>query len=82
MGERCRSQSLHGTAAAKSREKRREQSCAEGREAGRWRREFHNGEQSEAPAVPERATQGAETQPRLVVSGSFGVERAHVGGAR
>jgi hypothetical protein len=34
------SQSLHGTDGPGNRtEKRREQTCAEGREAGRWRRE-------------------------------------------
>ena len=41
VGELCRSQSLHGTAAAKSREKRWKQNGAEGREAGRWIGEFH-----------------------------------------
>ena len=39
-GELCRSQSLHGTVAVVSREKRRK-SCVEGREAGRWMCEFH-----------------------------------------
>ena len=38
-------------------------------------------EQSEAPVVPVRVRQGAETQPTSVASGSHGVERAHVGGA-
>src|SRR6266508_2137978 len=82
-GERRRSQSLHGTAAVNSREKRREQSCAEGREAGRWKRELH----SEAERKPSAGsaevgyTRRRDSQPGLVVGGSFGVERAHVGGA-
>jgi hypothetical protein len=41
-GERRRSQSLHGTVATIRCEKRGEQNRAEGREAGRWMREFHH----------------------------------------
>src|SRR5512141_1165158 len=48
VGERRSSQSLHGTAAASGREKRREQNCAEGREAGRWMWESQNGAKREA----------------------------------
>ena len=83
VGERRRSQSLHGTAAVVSREKRREQSCAEGREAGRWIREFH----SEAERKPSAASvrkgyaKRRDARPGLVVSGSLAVERTHVGGA-
>jgi hypothetical protein len=54
VGERCRSQSLHGTATVNSREKRREQNCAEGREAGRWMGESHSGAKREASVVSAR----------------------------
>ena len=54
VGERRRSQSLHGTAAVKSREKRREQSCAEGREVGRWMGESHSGAKREASVYSAR----------------------------
>ena len=60
-----RSQSLHSTEAAKSRERRGKQNRAEGRGIGRWTREFSNEEgESKAPAVPEAAKQGAETRMR------------------
>lgn len=65
-GERCRSQSLHGTDAVVSREKRRESKAAprEGRQEG-GRMSF-TGKQSEsqAPAVSARTTQGAKTHGR------------------
>ncbi|MGH7772367.1 MAG: hypothetical protein ACREQA_09020 [Candidatus Binatia bacterium] len=72
----CGSQSLHGTAAAKSREKRREQSCAEGREAGRWKREFHREAERKqsAGSVRKDYTRRKDARPGLDVGGSFGVE--------
>ena len=76
VGERGRSQSLHGTAAAKSRDKRREQSCAEGREAGRWRGEFDNKAERKpsAGSVRKGYTRRRGPRPGLDVGGSFGVE--------
>ena len=76
VGERCRSQSLHGTVAAISREKRRKQSCAEGREAGRWMREFHREAERKQSAASVRKdyAKRRDARPRLVVGGSFDVE--------
>jgi hypothetical protein len=82
-GELSRSQSLHGTAAVVSRAKRRKQSCAEGREAGRWIGEFHR-EAKRKPSVGsarEGYTRRRDPRERLDMGGSHGVERAHVGGA-
>ena len=64
-GERRRSQSLHGTEAEKSCEKRRKQSCVEGREAGRWRREFHNEAERKpsAGSVQKDYTRHRDTRP-------------------
>ena len=75
-GEPCRSQSLHGTVAAISREKRRKQSCAEGREAGRWMREFHREAERKQSAASVRKdyAKRRDARPRLVVGGSFDVE--------
>jgi hypothetical protein len=75
-GERRRSQSLHGTVAAQSREKRRKQSCAEGREAGRWKREFPREAERKrsADSVRKDYTRRKERRPGLVVGGSLGVE--------
>ena len=82
-GELCRSQSLHGTVAVVSREKRRKQSRAEGREIGRWKRESHKEAERKpsAGSAREGYTRRRATRPGLVVGGSFGVERAHAGGA-
>ena len=76
VGELCRSQSLHGTDAVVSREKRRKQSYAEGREAGRWRREFHREAERKpsADSVRKGYTRRRDPRPGLVVGGSFGVE--------
>lgn len=59
-----------------SREKRRKQSCAEGKEAGRWMREFDNGAEREpsAGSVRKDYTRRKDPWPGLVVGGSFGVE--------
>ena len=62
VGERCRSQSLHSTEVAKSRERCGKQSRTEGRKTGRWRREDRY--RSKAPLVPVRVRQGAEVQGR------------------
>jgi hypothetical protein len=82
-GERRRSQSLHGTGAVVSRGKRRKQSCAEGREAGRWIREFYNEAERKQSAASVRKdyAKRRDAWPGSVVSGSLGVERTHVGGA-
>ena len=76
VGERGRSQSLHGTEVVVSREKRGAKSCAEGREAGRWKREFHSEAEREPSAGSARKsyTRRRDTRPGLVVGGSFGVE--------
>ena len=82
-GEWRRSQSLHGTVAVVSREKRREQSCAEGREAGRWIGEFHREAERKQSAASVRRdyAKRRDARPGSVVSGNLAVERTHVGGA-
>ena len=84
MGERRRSQSLHGTAAVVSREKRREQSCAEGRaqERGQIQKIHREAERKlSAASVRKDYAKRRDARPGLVVSGSLAVERTHVGGA-
>src|SRR6266545_3347520 len=75
-GERRRSQSLHSTGSGESRERRGKQNRAEGREIGRWTREFHNeaGRKPSAGSAREGYTRCRDTWPGLVVGGSFGVE--------
>ena len=65
-----------------SREKRGKQNRAEGREAGRWMRE-DGMEARNSPAVPARATQGAETRDNVPdwLGGSFDLDGAHGVGA-
>src|SRR5687767_13101174 len=64
-GERRRSQSLHGTAAAKAaRGAESKAAPRDGRQEGGGVSFTMKQSESEAPAVPERATQGAETRGR------------------
>jgi hypothetical protein len=82
-GEPGRSQSLHGTVAVVSREKCREQSCAEGREGGRWIGEFHREAERKQSAASVRRdyAKRRDARPGSAVSGNLAVERTHVGGA-
>ena len=64
-GERRRSQSLHGTEAAKAaRSAESKAALRDGRQEGGGVSFTIKQSESQAPAVPQRATQGAETHGR------------------
>ena len=83
VGERRRSQSPRSTAAVKAARGAESKAAPREGRIGRWKREFHDEakRKQSAGSAGGGYTRRRGPQKRLVVGGSFGMERAHVGGA-